>query len=99
MTGRAGGRVMATMLERGGSTPEQDRRQSLRSSAAGGGFLFARTAGEADEVLVELEPDPVVAVDSRRGHEPVVPTGGGLQRATEPDAVVGQPAEALGLGD
>ncbi len=33
------------------------------SDAAGLGFLGAGAAGEADEILVELEPDPVIAVD------------------------------------
>ncbi len=31
--------------------------------ATGGGLLFARPTGELDQVLVELEPDAVIAVD------------------------------------
>ena len=39
-------------------------RGELTLGAAGRGLVLAGSAGEADEVLVEFEPDAVVAVDA-----------------------------------
>ena len=41
--------------------------RSRRSGPTGRGLVLAGAAGEEDQVLVELEPDAVVAVDSGRG--------------------------------
>jgi len=42
-----------------------DRAPDAGSGAPGGGLLRAGPPGETDELLVELEPDAVVAVDPR----------------------------------
>src|SRR5436189_4163840 len=57
------------------------------SGAAGFDFVGARAPGEADQVLVELEPDAVEAVDAGRGDEALVAAPGELERAGEAAAV------------
>src|SRR3972149_3388410 len=61
-------------------------------------LVFPGAPGQADQVLVELEPDRVVAVHSRRGDKGVVP-GGDLRRGTrQPGGGVAEAGEAFGVG-
>ena len=59
--------------------------------AAGGHLLGPAPAGELDQVLVELEPDAVVAIDARRGHVMVVTGMDTVDSSPEADAIVRQP--------
>ena len=56
--GRAGDLVMGVQTH---GTPFG----SARSGAAGGGLVRAAATRESDQVLVQLEPDAVIAVDAR----------------------------------
>src|SRR5438552_16921040 len=53
-------------------------------------LLLPRSAGEQDEVLVELEPDAVVAVDAGRCNVPMIAARRLRDRAAEADAVGGE---------
>ena len=67
---------------------ERVAHQTAMLAAARGDLVCAGTTGELDQVLVELEPDAVVAVDAGRRDEALVARQRLIERATEPDAVV-----------
>jgi hypothetical protein len=54
-------------------------------------LVLSGPAGQADQVLVELEPDAVVAVDAWRRDEAPVAAGGLLERPIEAQPVPRQP--------
>ena len=62
-------------------------RPSSLTRAPGGDLIRARAAGEQDQVLVQLEPDAVVAVDPTRGDVPLVAGEHALHGVSEADPV------------
>ena len=69
-------------------------RTSSRSGAAGGDLVGPVAAGVEDQVLVQLEPGAVVAVDARRGDVAVVAGRAPRRRAARGAPVGGEARQA-----
>ena len=61
-----------------------------RLAAARVDLVLPSTAGKLDQVLMQFEPDAVVAVDAGRGDEAVIPGQRLLYRADEPQPIIGE---------